>query len=103
MPVDILTYNYHRSPSIDPTPSCMQKGYVRSLLYDSPINQALHMGILKNIKSSGKAQFVFLSPYLVNPEQYTAEEWLERVHGGEGCWSLREEVIDTWRGAVVFR
>ncbi|KZP03711.1 hypothetical protein FIBSPDRAFT_968756 [Athelia psychrophila] len=49
--------------------------------------------ILADMNTRGDARFVLLMPDLLYPDPYTVGEWLERVNGGEGYWSLRGKVL----------
>lgn len=53
---------------------------------------------LKQLNELGDARFVLLLPYHLGEERYTVEEWLERVNGGGGCWSLRDRVPPSKQG-----
>ncbi|KZP12670.1 hypothetical protein FIBSPDRAFT_870045 [Athelia psychrophila] len=59
-----------------------------------------------DMNTRGDARFVLLYPSSGYPERHTVGEWLERVGGGEGCWSLREKVLpgeDPWSSEVGMR
>ncbi|KZP07821.1 hypothetical protein FIBSPDRAFT_875078 [Athelia psychrophila] len=77
-------------------PSGIQKLYVKPVTPVAPGrigSPAYIMRILMDLNALGDARFVLLSPCVGYRERYAVGEWLERVDGGEGCWSLREQIL----------
>lgn len=94
MPDSIMRDYAHGLPSIPSLPSSIQKLYVRPA--NPPWRPGLHASILRTLKeinARGDARFVLLSQDIGNPERYIVKQWLERVDGGEGCWSFREMLL----------
>ncbi|KZP14386.1 hypothetical protein FIBSPDRAFT_868349 [Athelia psychrophila] len=79
------------SESVAPLQSSIQKLYVT--INARHAMQIYLIRILTDLNTRGDPRFVLLQPDLVYPDPHAVGEWLERVGGGEGCWSLRGKVF----------
>lgn len=92
------------SEPILPLPSSIEKVHVKPwalkcvppTMAGPSLARRLHESLMRmtnNMNERGDARFVLLPPYREYEKIYDIDDWLERVNGAEGSWSLRERVL----------
>lgn len=77
----------HGGGESSPLPMSVEKVFVK------PRASSIMGSLLRPMNKRGDARFVLLPLYRWDEPSYGLEAWLDRVDGGEGCWSLRDRLL----------